>query len=166
MEGTVGLLKGLAGILGGGSPRAAPNVIQTSSFKVELPAGWTVNLKTDPVSATGPDGQTLEVSSFAVSGSGSSSELEAVLASLAERLKSTMLRAASNEMFAPGARTSERNLPGGVKFIEAHAKALDSSMVFAQVGLVHARTAAYINGRFRPDGDELRRVLVQLEAAE
>ncbi len=162
----MGLLDGLSKILGGSASRLAPNAIQTPSLRIELPEGWAVNLKTDPVSAIGPDCQTLEVSSFAVSGSGSSSELEGVLSSLAERLKDTMLRAASNEMFAPGTQTSERHLPSGVRFIEGHARASDNSMVFAQVGMVHARTAAYVSGRFRPDGGELRRVLARLEAAE
>lgn len=57
----------------------AADRIETSTFVLTLPDGWTVNANTKPLSARGPKGEALSLSSAALSGQPSAEEAARIM---------------------------------------------------------------------------------------
>jgi len=54
---------------------SASNILETQTFVLTLPKGWVRDLDTNPVSARGPQGEMLQISSSRIRGSGDPNEL-------------------------------------------------------------------------------------------
>jgi hypothetical protein len=131
-----------------GTPALASNVLETKTFVFTLPDGWVRDLHTDPVSARGPNGELLEISSSRISGPpGDSPELARIRANV-EASGVRTLRLGESE---PGL-TVERPITRAVLIDDVvlnevvyHAR--DTGWKIAQFSVTGPRTAVFISLR-------------------
>lgn len=158
----MGLIAGLKRFVGSAPP--GPAVLETDSLRIELPEGWRVR-QTQPVSAVGPDGEILKISSFSISGDGPAAELEHIRAEVTEKLKNNIARAAEEPVFKNFSGVAETSTVHG-PFYSASLLSIDGKQVFMQYGVLGPRTFIYANCQFPIAAESRDAVLTALKAVE
>ncbi|SFU31910.1 hypothetical protein SAMN05216350_101294 [Polaromonas sp. YR568] len=137
------LLVQLASLAAFSSPAVAADVLETASFAMTLPAGWVKNLQTKPVSARGPDGELLQLSSAKLQGGGTPAEAQKIRAEMEQNVLRSIERAASDpelKVVVPLRRT--QGSPG-VAVYELISQANDNSW-FAQFAALGPSTVLLV----------------------
>ena len=114
----------------------AGETIETSSFALTLPDRWVADVTTRPVSAKGPRGETLQVSSTVISGSGSAGETARLRRELEEVVLRTVQRTLSDPALITLKPLATTALPSGATLHEAVSKTRDGKAVLAQFALM------------------------------
>jgi hypothetical protein len=132
----------LASLAALSTPAAGADVLETVSFAMTLPAGWVKNLQTKPVSARGPNGELLQVSSAKLQGSGSPAEAKKIRMEIEQNLLRSIELGASD----PRLKTVEplrKSTSSGVIMYEMISQAKDESW-FAQFGAIGLNTVLLV----------------------
>ena len=124
------------------------NVLETSTFEFTLPDGWERNLDTDPVSARGPYGELLQISSSRIRGPGGASRELQEIRKEVEAVGVRTLRLAESE---PGliveTPISRAMLDNGIVLNEVVYRANDSGWKIAQFSVIGPRTSILVSLR-------------------
>jgi len=106
--------------------------IETSSFALTLPDGWIQNLASKPVSARGPRGELLQISSSGVTGQPTPQESARILREIEEVAVRSMGRAAADPALVTVTPLKKTMLPSGATLHEMVSKSRDGRSLLAQ----------------------------------
>jgi hypothetical protein len=114
----------------------AGQTIETDSFSLTLPDHWIPDLTTKPVSAKGPRGELLHVSSTVIQGSGPANETERLRRELEAAVVRAMQRTASDPSMITVKPLAATTLPSGATLHEAVSRTRDGKSLVAQFALM------------------------------
>jgi hypothetical protein len=139
------LLKALKGLFIGASAAAAAAAyggaaIETNSLRLTLPDRWTPDLRSKPISAKGPRGELLHLSSADLSGQGSPQEKRAVMQKVEERALAAMQAAEKDSGFKVTTPLKTEKLPNGRNFHRSVATSRDGTKLLASFVAVGPQT--------------------------
>jgi hypothetical protein len=109
------------------TPAVAAEVLETGSFAMTLPAGWVKNLQSKPVSAQGPNGELLQVSSVKLQGSGAPSEAKRIRVEMEQNIVRAIERAANSPELKTVKAMRQTQIGSGVTMHEMVSEASDRS---------------------------------------
>lgn len=130
---------------------SASNIIETQTFVLTLPAGWNRNLSTRPVSAVGPGGELLQISSSRLRGSGSETEAALIRTQMEEIGVKTLKLAESEPTFIVEKALARTQLTNGAVLNEVLYFAKDSGWYIAQFSMLGPRTSVLVSLRIPRD---------------
>jgi len=146
----------------------APKVAQleTNSFRLSMPSDWAItSLK--PAIITGPGGERVEVSSFAIQGSGNHDDLESVLQEVVQNSREAMRAAAADPQLRIAKDLTESRTKSHDILIEMHCETMDASTLFLQFAIVGPRTVVLatieVEKEHTPSVDVLRSAVENIE---
>jgi hypothetical protein len=127
---------------------AASNILETSTFVFTLPESWERDLHSSPISARGPSGELLQISSARITGpSGKSRELDGIREEL-EAVGVRTLRLAETESGLAVEKPITRVvLPNGSILNEVTYRARDTGGESVQFSVLGPRTAVLVSLR-------------------
>ena len=125
------------------TPVVAADVLETASFSMTLPAGWVKNLQTKPVSARGPSGELLQVSSAKLQGTGTSAEAQRIRAEMEQNVVRSIERAANDPQLRTVSPLRKSQSSSGATVHEMISQANDRTW-FAQFGAVGPSTVLLV----------------------
>jgi len=123
----------------------ASETIETPSFVLTLPSRWTASMYTKPVSAKGPAGELLQLSSTVLSGQGSADEAARVMRQVEEKAVKAMRLAESDPALVTVAPLKRTVLPSGVAVHEMLSRARDGKALFAQFAATGPRSVVLVS---------------------
>ena len=130
----------------------ASNILETQTFVLTLPKGWVRNLDTSPVSARGPQGETLQISSSRIKGAGDPTELAQIRKEMEEIGLKTLRLAESEPGLTIEAAITRSEPSNGVVLNEVTYLAKDTGWRIAQFSVLGPRTAILVSVRI-PKGN-------------
>jgi len=134
--GSARLLTLLALVLAIVGTAVAGPTIETDSFLLTLPDQWVPDLTTRPVSAKGPRGEVLRVSSTVIQGSGSADEAMRLRRDLEAAVVRAVQRTASDPSLVTVKPLATTTLSSGVTLHEAVSRTRDGKALVAQFALM------------------------------
>jgi hypothetical protein len=113
--------------------------LETDTFRFSMPSDWTIaSLK--PALITGPGGENVQLSSFAIHGSDNPDERERILQEVAENARKAMRAAAAD----PSLRATKELMDSRTKnddlLIEMHSETTDGATLFSQFAIAGPKT--------------------------
>ncbi|WP_157281600.1 hypothetical protein [Methyloversatilis universalis] len=158
------LLSGFKNLFGS-TDAPSSNVLETPTLRIVLPPDWKVKLRTSPISAVGPRGEVLKVTSFAVTGNGTPEELAGIRTELLGKLHRTIEATAAEPVFTEFSGVTEETLPSAMLLV-ATLKSVRGGFAFWQFGLLGASTALYANCQFPPTASSQESVSAAIRGTE
>jgi len=122
----------------------AGETIETDSFALALPDRWIPDLRTKPISAKGPAGELLQVSSSSLSGQGSAEEGARIMRQVEEKAIKSMRLAEADPALLTVAALKRTTLPSGVTLHEMLPKSRDGKSLFAQFAVSGPRSLVLV----------------------
>ena len=114
----------------------AGQTIETDSFALTLPDQWIPDLTTKPVSAKGPRGEVLHVSSTVIHGSASADEAARLRRDLEAAVLRAIQRTASDPSMVAVKPLATTTLPSAATLHEAVSRTRDGKSLVAQFALM------------------------------
>ncbi|MBK8073877.1 MAG: hypothetical protein IPK34_18440 [Ramlibacter sp.] len=125
------------------TPAIAADVLETASFAMTLPVGWVKNLQSKPVSARGPNGELLQVSSAKLQGSGATAEAQRIRAEMEQNVLRSIEHAANDPQLKTVTPLRKTQTPSGATVHELISQANDRTW-FAQFGAIGPSTVLLV----------------------
>jgi hypothetical protein len=122
----------------------AGETIETSSFALTLPDRWTPDLTTQPISARGPAGELLQVSSSTLAGEGPAEETAGIMRQVEDAATRSMRKVEADPTLTTVTPISKRPLPGGGTMHEMLSRTRDGQSLFAQFCATGPRTVVLV----------------------
>ena len=160
----MGVFSGIRGLFRDADDSPA-SIVESDSLRIVLPPKWKVRRDANPISARGPEGEILKVTSFSISGGGPSQELAEIRAELVMKLRRTIEQTASEEVFTGFSGITEEQMPSAT-LLFATLKSRKGEFSFWQYGLVGPRTGVYANCQFPPGATSTQAMLAAVKAVE
>lgn len=121
----------------------AAETIETSSFALTLPDRWTPDLTTRPVSARGPAGELLQVSSSTLSGE-AGEEAAGIMRQVEDAATRSMRKVEADPTLTTVTPLRKRPLPSGGTMHEMLSRTRDGQSLFAQFCATGPRTVVLV----------------------
>lgn len=150
--------------LAAASSASAGQTVATNSWEFAAPEGWTVNLTTKPVQATGPNGELLQFSSYSIPASSQGAEAQAVRAKVEANAVSAMQRAAAEAPLKIVGPLASSTLSNGVPLHEIVSQSEDGNVLLAQFALLGPHAAVLITLDAQAGAQVLPRVRAAIAA--
>jgi len=128
----VALVLAFAATLVAAPPAGAGETLETDTFTLTLPDRWTRDLTTTPVSARGPAGEFLQISSSTLKGEGTGAEATEVMRQVEDAATRSMRKVEADPTLTTVTPLRKRPLASGGTLHEMLSRTRDGSALFAQ----------------------------------
>ncbi len=122
---------------------ASAEIIETNSFSYTLPSSWKANLKSKPLSASGPNGELLQLSVSSVTKAGNPKEAGELLREIEGNAATSMTQTAADPQLVTTMPLKRSKLKSGFTLQEMASKTKDGQVVFAQFAITGPRSVLF-----------------------
>jgi hypothetical protein len=142
---------------------AQAETIETDSLSISLPKNWKPHISSNPVSATGPNGELLQFSFKVVTGIRSAAEALFVLEEVERNAATAMLHGAADPDLETILPLSKRQLENGTVIQELISNTKDGKHTLAQFSVRGSRSLIFATYEASVNDKELRQIRNILE---